>query len=657
MRYLYAALLLSSLALCPRIHAANLQPGPYAAAASVVTVGVQSAQTPPVPVSPSVQAASKAPTTASAKGIQTNRTFTITMFMVIIASTMVILFWAAGKTKTAADYYAAGGGISGMQNGWAIAGDTLSAATFLGTTGLVSVFGLDGFMYAAGLTVSFLTILLIIAEPCRNAGKYTLGDILSFRSRSKKVRVASALSTVVISSFYLLVQLVGAGKLMQLLLGISYMNAVIGVGILIVLYVGFGGMQATTWVQIIKAVLLMASATILSVVVLWKSGMSPVQLLDDVAGSAAVQDHVRALLKHPAAEPGFDYGQRFLELGLFLKDPLDQISLGIGLLFGVAGLPHVVMRFFTVPNAKEARKSIVVAMSLIGFFLLPLITILGLGAALYVSPQKIMAVDKWGNLAVLMLAQHIGGGVGSIGGDLLLAFVCAVAFATILAVVSGLVLATSAAIAHDLYVTIYKDGKADQHMQVRVAKLASFGVGTLAILMAIACENQNVIVLASLAITVAASSNFPVVLFALFWKRFNTAGITAGLVIGATATIGLVMVSPNMTYPKKIAADAQKIVTALEKKQAEGAILVEKELKSLEKARADYLRNKDGKSMLGLDAPLFTLKNPGIVSVPIGFLSAILGTLLLRNKEEEEMFTELYIRQNTGLEIAKVAEH
>jgi cation/acetate symporter len=593
---------------------------------------------------------------APATTLKTNRKLTISMFLVIIATTVMILVWAAGKTKTASDYYAAGGGISGFQNGWAIAGDTLSAATFLGTTGLISLYGLDGFMYATGATVCFLTILLIIAEPCRNAGKFTLGDILSLRSGSNMVRGASAISAVVISSFYLVVQMVGAGKLMQLLLGIPYKMAVVGVGTMIVFYVSFGGMKATTWVQIIKAVLLFFTTVVLAGVVLFKSGMNPLQMLDQVAGSTAVQEHVRMLLKHPVAEPGFDYGQAFLEVGLFLKDPLDQISLGIAMILGVAGLPHIMMRFFTVPNAKQARKSVVIAMTLIAIFQC-MITFLGLGAALYVTPQQIMSIDKGGNVAALMMTQLIGGGPGTIGGDILLAFICAVAFATIIAVVSGLVLASSAAIAHDLYVNIIKKGKSDQREQVKVAKLASFGVGAIGIMLAIACEKQNVVVLATLAFAVAASSNFPVILFSLFWKRFNTAGITAGLIIGASVTIGLVMVSPNMTYPKKIAADAQKIITTLEKKQAEGTVLAEKELKTLAKARTDYTQNKDGKSLLGLDAPLFPLKNPGIVSVPVGFMAAILATLLFRNREEEEMFAEIYVRQNTGLGIAEASEH
>jgi len=591
-----------------------------------------------------------------AKAIKTNRVLTISMFLVIIASAVAILVWASSKNKTAADYYAAGGGISGLQNGWAIAGDTLSAATFMGTPGLISLFGLDGFMYATGPIVCFITILLIIAEPCRNAGKYTLGDILSFRSDSKMVRATSAISAVVISSFVMIVQMVGAGKLIQLLLGIPYTWAVIGVGIMIVVYVSYGGMKATTWVQIIKAVLLLVTTIILGVVVLFKSGMNPLQLLEQVASSSAIQDHVRMLLKQPIAQPGFDYGQRFLEVGLFLKDPLDQISLGIAMLLGVAGLPHIIMRFFTVPNAQQARKSIVIAICIIATFLI-LITFLGLGAAMYVTPQQIMAVDKGGNMAVLMLAQLIGGGPGSVGGDLLLAFVCAVAFATIIAVVSGLVLASSAAIAHDLYVNIIKNGKADQREQVKVAKLASVAVGCISIIMAIACEKQNVVVLMTLAFAVAASSNFPVIFFSLFWKKFNTAGIVSGLALGASVTIALVLVSPNMTYPKKIAADAQKIVVALEQKQAEEGLLGEKDQKSLAKARADYLQNKDKTSMLGLDAPLFPLKNPGIVSVPVGILAAVMGTLLSRNRREEEMFAEINVRQNTGLGIANAAEH
>jgi len=639
--------------------AADPQATPTAQAGAVA-----STQTPPVAATPAPllatqnnpgSAAVKAPA-AMPKKMQTNRGFTISMFLVIIAATAGIVVWASKSTSTAADYYAAGGGISGMQNGWAIAGDFLSAATFLGITGLMSLFGPDGFMYSVGIIISFLTILLIIAEPCRNAGKYTLGDILAFRSSSKTVRAVASLSAVVVSIFYLLGQMVGAGKLMQLLLGIPYKTSIIGVGALIIVYVALGGMKATTWVQIIKAALLMFTGLVLSIAILWKSGFNLLSFFDSVAGSQAIQDHVRGVMKHPSAEPGFDYGQRFLELGLFFKNPLDQISLGLAWILGAAGLPHVMMRFFTVPNAKEARKSVVVSMFLIGAFLI-MVSFLGFGAALYVTPQQITALDKGGNMAGLMIAQYVGGGAGTFAGDLLLAFVCAVAFATILAVVSGLVLASSAAIAHDLYVNVIRGGKADQGTQIKVARVASFFVGAIAIVLGIACENLNIAQLVGLALAVVASANFPVLIFALFWKRFNSAGIITGLVVGTVVTIAVLMVSPNMTYPKKIAADAQKIILAMEKKQASGAVLAEKELKALEKARVDYAQNKNGTSLVGLDAPLFPLKNPGIVSVPVGFLVTIVATLLFRNRREEEMFEELFVRQTTGYGVAKAAKH
>jgi len=375
-----------------------------------------------------------------------------------------------------------------------------------------------------------------------------------------------------------------------------------------------------------------------------------------VASSAPVQDHVRGLLKHVTPQDGYDYGQRFLEPGLILKDPLDQISLGIAFALGAAGLPHIMMRFFTVPNAQAARKSVLIAMILIGAFMI-MVTVIGFGAALFISPQQITAVDKGGNMAAPMIAQFVGGGAGSLGGDMFMAFVCAVAFSTIIAVVSGLILAVSAAVAHDFYVNVLKDGKPDQREQIKVAKIAAFAVGIIAIMLGIACEKQNIAHLVVLAFAVVASSNFPVLLLALFWKRFNAGGIVTGLSFGAVFAIGVVLVSPTMTYPKKIAADARKVVEVLEKKQAGGAVLQEKELKSLEKARADYSGNKDGTSLVGLDAPLFPLKNPAILSVPVGFLAAIFGTLLFGSRREEDLFDELYIRQNTGYGIADARDH
>jgi len=605
---------------------------------------------------PAVAAAPAATAAAPAK-VKPNRAITITMFMAIIGVTLGVVIWAAKRTTSAADFYAAGGGITGLQNGWAIAGDYMSAASFLGMSGLISLYGIDGFMYAVGPMFSFIAILLVVAEPCRNAGKYTLGDILSFRASPKPVRAVAAVSTVTVSLFYLIAQMVGAGKLMQVLLDIPYQFSVIGVGVLMVVYVVFGGMKATTWVQIIKAGLLMTGTVLLALLVMVKAGMNPFSFFSDVVGSQTIQDHVRMnVLKDAVPKDGFDYGQRFLEPGLFLKNPLDQISLGIAWALGAAGLPHILMRFFTVPNAKEARKSIVIALFINSSFFF-LINLIGFGAALYLTPQLISSVDKGGNMATLLLAQHLGGGAGSLGGDLFLAFICAVAFATILAVVSGLVLAASAAIAHDVYVNIIKDGKADQQTQVRVARFTSLFVGITAIVMGLMAEKENVVALVALAFAVAASGNFPCVMLSLFWKRFNTAGIVSGLLVGTISALALVMISPVMTYPQKIADDAKKVIVTLEKKQAEGVALIEKEIKSLEKARADVAANDGGTSMVGLTAPIFPLKNPGIVSVPLGLLAAIIGALLFRDRRAEEMFDEIEVRQITGLGIAKAADH
>ena len=598
-----------------------------------------------------------APAPATQNKVKPNRAITITMFLMIIAVTLGVVIWAARQTTSASDFYAAGGGITGLQNGWAIAGDYMSAASFLGMSGLISLYGIDGFMYAVGPAFSFIVILLVIAEPCRNAGKYTLGDILSFRAAPKTVRAVAALSTVTVSTFYLIAQMVGAGKLMQVLLDIPYKFSVIGVGVLMVGYVAFGGMKATTWVQIIKAGLLMTGTILLAILVMVKAGMNPVGFFTDIVNNQQIQDHVRMnVLKDAVAKPGFDYGQRFLEPGLFLKNPLDQISLGIAWALGAAGLPHILMRFFTVPSAKEARKSIVVALFINGTFFF-LINIIGFGAALYLTPQLISSVDKGGNMATLLLAQKLGGGAGSIGGDVFLAFICAVAFATILAVVSGLVLAASAAIAHDIYVNIIKDGHADQKEQVKTAKITSLCVGVAGICMGLAAEKENVVALVALAFAVAASGNFPAVLLSLFWRRFNTAGTVGALLVGTITAIGLVMVSPNMTYPQKIANDAKKIITTLEKKQAEGAVLADKDLKALDKAKGDFAKNDGGTSMVGLKEPLFPLKNPAIVSLPMGLLAAILGTLLFRDKRAEDMFDEIEVRQITGLGISKASDH
>jgi cation/acetate symporter len=606
------------------------------------------------------KAAVPAPAPEKTAGLKANPYVTIPIFLIIIAVTMGVVIWSAKKTKSASDFYTAGGGITGTQNGWAIAGDYMSAASFLGISGLISLYGYDGFMYSVGWLVAYITVLLIVAEPCRNAGKYTLGDILSFRTDPKPVRAVAAISTVAVSTFYLTAQMVGAGKLMQLLLGIPYKFAIIGVGILMVGYVVFGGMTATTWVQIIKAGLLMTGAAVLSVLVGLKSGMNPFQFFNDIATSTNIIDHVKLLpiyLKEvESGKATMDAGQRFLEPGLFLTNPLDQISLGMALVLGTAGMPHILMRFFTVPTAQAARKSVIVAMFIIGALYI-LTTLLGFGAAIHVTPQGIQAVDKGGNMAAMMLAQQLGGEFSPFLGDLLLAFLCAVAFATILAVVSGLVLAASAAIAHDIYVNVIKDGHADQHEQVMAARITSLCVGTMGIIIGIAAEKANVAHLVALAFAVASSGNLPVVVLSLFWRKFNTAGVIAGLVVGTVTSILLVMVSPNMTYPDKVADDAKKVYTVLEKKQAEGAVLTEKDLKTIETKKAEEAKNRGGTSMMGLSKPLFNLKNPGIVSIPVGFLAAILAALAFPSRRSEEMFDEVYVRQNTGIGMAKAIDH
>jgi cation/acetate symporter len=600
---------------------------------------------------------------AAENTFKANPYVTIPIFLVIIGVTLGVVIWSAKKTKSAADFYTAGGGITGTQNGWAIAGDYMSAASFLGISGMISLYGYDGFMYSVGWLVAYITVLLIIAEPCRNAGKYTLGDILSFRTEPKPVRAVAALATVAVTTFYLTAQMVGAGKLMQLLLGIPYTYAIVGVGILMVGYVVFGGMTATTWVQIIKAGLLMTGAFVLSVLVGIKAGMNPLQFFSDIVGSQNIQDHVKLLPIYlselKAGTATADAGQRFLEPGLFLTNPLDQISLGMALVFGTAGMPHILMRFFTVPTAQAARKSVIVAMFIIGSFYI-LTTLLGFGAAIHVTPQGIQAVDKGGNMAAMMLAQQLGGDISPFLGDLLLAFLCAVAFATILAVVSGLVLAASAAIAHDIYVNVIKDGHADQHEQVMAARVTSLVVGTFGIVIGIAAEKQNVAHLVALAFAVASSGNLPVIVLSLFWRKMNTAGVIAGLVVGTILSIGLVMVSPNMTYPDKVADGAKAAYTKLEGDVAAGKVApeaMEKTLKTIETKKAEEAANRGGTSMLGLSKPLFSLKNPGIVSIPAGFLAAIIFALIFPSRRSEEMFEEIYVRQNTGIGMAKAIDH
>src|SRR5512144_583309 len=489
------------------------------------------------------------------------RWLTFVVFGAIIALTMYVTYVAAKRVKTTADFYVAGGGVSGLQNGWAIAGDYLSAASFLGIAGLISLYGYDGFMYSVGWLVAYITVLLVIAEPCRNIGKYTLSDILAYRNNPKAARIVGALSTITVCTFYLTAQMVGGGVLVKTLIGIDYEISVMVVGILMLAYVLFGGMVATTWVQIIKAILLV-TASILLVMFVWTPyGFSLPAFLQAVVGDPKVQAQVAALLGDAAKNMTPEQlGQRFLEPGLYFKAPIDQISLGMALVLGTAGMPHILMRFFTVPTAQDARKSVIWAMAIIGgFYVLTLF--LGMGAAMNVGPANIRAIDAGGNMAGPLLAQFIGGGSESLLGNLMLAFVAAVAFATIVAVVAGLVLASASAMSHDIWVGVIKGEHATQEEEVRAARISALIVGAAAITIGILAKGQNVAHLVALAFAVAASSNLPCVLLTLYWKRCNTGGIVAGMIVGTLSAILLVLVSPNMTYPLAIKAANDTTVT------------------------------------------------------------------------------------------------
>jgi cation/acetate symporter len=601
------------------------------------------------------------------------RWLTFAVFAAIIGLTMYVTFVAAKRVKTASDFYTAGGGVSGLQNGWAIAGDYLSAASFLGIAGLISQFGYDGFMYSVGWLVAYITVLLVIAEPCRNIGKYTLADILAYRNDPKKTRIVGALSTITVSTFYLTAQMVGGGVLVKTLIGIDYEISVITVGVLMLAYVLFGGMVATTWVQIIKAVLLVIASIILVALVWAPYGFSLPAFLQDVVGDPKVQARVAGLLGEASKNmTPQELGQRFLEPGLLFKAPIDQISLGMALVFGTAGLPHILMRFFTVPTAQDARKSVIWAMAIIGgFYVLTLF--LGFGAAKHVGPAAIAAVDPGGNMAGPLLAQYLGGGADSMLGNFMLAFVAAVAFATIVAVVAGLVLAAASAMAHDLYVGVIREEHVSPQEQVRAARIATVIVGAMAITIGIAAKGQNVAHLVALAFAVAASANFPCVLLTLYWRKCNTGGIVAGMVVGTLLAVGLVLVSPNMTYPKAVRGAAEKVLAADGPKRAAAEADIasgdaakvanaQKSLGALDraatKAKADIERVKgENTSLVGLEEPLFGLRNPGLISIPLGFLAVILGSLFYRDKRAEDMWEELYARQNTGILASKAAAH
>ncbi|MDQ6860611.1 MAG: sodium/solute symporter [Verrucomicrobiota bacterium] len=500
------------------------------------------------------------------------------MFLGFVAMTLVVTYFSARRTQGTSAYFAAGRRITGWQNGLAVAGDYMSAASFLGIAGMIAFNGYDGFMYSVGFLVAYLTVLIIVAEPLRNAGKYTMADVLAYRLKPRPVRAMASLSTLTVSIFYMIAQMVGAGTLVrQLLPGVSYEAAVVGVGVLMVVYVVFGGMLATTWVQIIKAVLLMSGSVFLSVLVMAKFNFSLTNFFQSVSAV------------HLTDASGASVTRNFLTPGLLFKNPLDQISLGLALVFGTAGLPHILIRFYTVPDAKTARASVVWAMVLIGVFYI-MTTFFGFGAASLLGPDHLKAHGGT-NMAAPELARFLGG-------EVFFAFISAVAFATILAVVAGLTISASTSFAHDFFTNVIHHGREHRPGQeVRVARITAFVVGALAIGIAIVLGPAvNVAFLVGLAFAVAASANLPVIVLSLFWKRFNTTGAVCGLAVGLISSIALILVSP------------------------------------------DFMK-----------VPLFPLKNPGIVSIPLGFLGAFLGALVRREPDAEAKFDELSVRANTGL--------
>jgi cation/acetate symporter len=516
----------------------------------------------------------------------------LVMAGIILSITLGITYWASKRAGSAVGFYAAGRQITGRQNGLAISGDYLSAASFLGIAGLIYLYGFDGFLYSIGFLVAFLTVMFLLAERMRNSGKYTIADVLSFRLNETPARAAAALGTFAVVTFYLIAQMVGAGVLIQALVGINFTWAVIATGTFMLCYVIFGGMVATTWVQIIKACLLMAGILAMSIFVLGKVGFNPVELFNRAESNTA-------------AESTFSLGP-----GTYLPEPLDTVSLGLALVLGTAGLPHILMRFFTVPNAKAARSSVVWAMFIIGFFYL-LTTFIGFGARAFLGEGGVEAAGKGGNLAAPNLAAFLGGGEGTFGGDLFLAAIAGVAFATILAVVAGLVLSASAAFSHDIWSSMVRKHRDSEHEEVVVAKIAAFGIGVVAMVIAIiGGSGLNVSFMVGLAFAVAASANFPALLLALTWRRFNTAGALTGVIFGVVSSIFLVIVSPKV-WP--------------------GA-------------------DTDTGSPIG-----WTLSNPGIVSIPLGFVGCWLGTMLSTERKAERTFDELFVRSETGIGAERAA--
>jgi cation/acetate symporter len=461
----------------------------------------------------------------------------IGMFGAFVAFTLWITKWAAAKTKSAADFYTGGGGITGFQNGLAIAGDYMSAASFLGISAAVMVSGFDGLIFSIGFLVGWPIVTFLLAERLRNLGKFTFADVAAFRFNQAPVRMFAASGTLVVVAFYLIAQMVGAGQLIKLLFGLEYWIAVIIVGGLMMVYVLFGGMTATTWVQIIKAIMLLAGASFMAFMVLLHFGFSPEAMF---AGAVKIKTDL-ALNGGKTAEEASKLGNAIMGPGGFVKDPISAISFGMALMFGTAGLPHILMRFFTVPNAKEARKSVLWATTWIGYFYI-LTFIIGFGAITFVLTNPSFLDSKGAllggnNMAAIHLANAVGGNV-------FLGFISAVAFATILAVVAGLTLSGASAVSHDLYATVIKKGKADPAAELRVSKITTLCLGVVAVVLGIAFEKQNIAFMVSLAFAIAASANFPVLLMSVLWKGCTTRGAVIGGFLGLISSVALTVVSP-----------------------------------------------------------------------------------------------------------------
>ena len=498
----------------------------------------------------------------------------VAFFAIFIVLSLGITVWASRRTRTTDQFYAAGRSVTAFQNGLALAGDYMSAASFLGIVGLVATSGFDGLLYSIGFLVGWPVVMFLIAEPLRNLGRYTFADVLAARLRAVPIRIAASIGALAVITFYLIAQMVGAGNLIRLLFGLPYETAVIIVGGVMLAYVLFGGMIATTWVQIVKAVMLLGGATILATLVLMRFGMNPLALF---------------------AEAQSQYGDSVLSPGRLVTDPIDALSLGLALMLGTAGLPHILMRFYTVPDARTARTSVGYATAFIGFFYL-LTFILGFGAMVIIGRPAITAVDAGGNMAAPLLAEGVGG-------TPFLGFIAAVAFATILAVVAGLTLSGAATLSHDLWVHVVRGAHVEEREQLVVARAATIVLAVLSILLGITFKGQNVAYMVGLAFAIAASANFPALVLSIFWRRLTTTGAQTSMIVGTVSTLALIWLSPTI--------------------------------------QIDILKNSEA---------WFPLRNPGIVTIPLSFVTAVVVSLLRPAPVEARKFGELERQLHLGVE-------